>query len=563
MKNILSFILLILALGGCEQHQLQIGDESDGNAIALCVNIDQPNSTRAGAELLRTPSEVGSIGLYIYVVRPNGQVEVMGENLKLNYVEGQKLWEYDDATSAPEWGYTDGSDRYTFYAYAPYRSDGRGVNFDADNDEFSVAYNMSDNQDLMVARVSDIVCPAGGVVTLDLKHTLSAISLNTTYTSVITKVEFVASDDYYAAMPINGEVGVDDNGVVEWSSLSYADAANRYEMSSNSRSYLLLLPQKTSDKGDLFFSITSIKDKKVTVDENAKIPMMAFASNGIYKFNYKEPYFDLDDDGDLVIHVGEIMDDNNAWNDYTAIDELIEKLKENGHTTVKVVGEPKDATDAYHVIRHIIQTSGMEEYDLSEYIVPDGTKLPYDLFQKNKIVKNVVLPILDAGQMWANSFWGCSSLESVIFPEGQKLTALPYGVFQGCTSLTSVKLDMTSDTLTDINQSAFDGCSALADMKLPSSINNIGYGAFSNCSALSKINIPAAVTYINNQAFYNCTSLYSYGENKGILFDERTAQNTPIEVGQGGFVNTHVRYSDIPEGYVSSTTSDGRYFAEP
>lgn len=563
MKNVLKFLFLLLVLGGCEQSEVIGGDDS--NVVGLRVFVDESKATRAGADLFHTASDVGSIGLYAYVKRPNGVVEVMSENLKLNYVEGQSMWEYDDPSFAPVWDYTDGSDRYTFYGYAPYREDAEGIEFnpDAESGEFSVDYNMRENADLMIARAKSIVCPAGGVVTLGMKHMLSAVSLNTTYTSQITKVELVCSEDHSASMPIAGKATIGDSGVAEWSAFEYASGASRYEMSSESRSYMLLLPQTIRNKGDLLFSITSIVKGKVVVDENAKIPTMTLNSSGVYKFNYKEPYFDVDDNGDLVIYVDEIMEGSSAYNDFSAIDELIEKIKEAGHNTVVVKGEPKDVSDAYHVIRHIIQNGGMANYDLSGYIIPEGTTLPYDLFRKNGTLMNITLPVMDNGELLGSSFTECTALESVTFPEGQTFETLPYATFKGCTSLKTVNLDMTSNSLEVLGQDVFRGCTSLEKMELPGSVSHIGYGAFMECSSLSEINIPSAVTNIEGDAFLRCVSLYSYGESRGIVFDERSGSDPAITVGWHGFYHTHVRYEDITDGYINSKTSNGGYFAEP
>ncbi len=75
-----------------------------------------------------------------------------------------------------------------------------------------------------------------------------------------------------------------------------------------------------------------------------------------------------------------------------------------------------------------------------------------------------------------------------------------------------------SSSVTDIEESAFEGCTALKQVKFNNGIKMIGNNAFKGCTSLTAINsswdyedynynLPKSVTEIGQSAFENCTSL--------------------------------------------------------
>lgn len=88
---------------------------------------------------------------------------------------------------------------------------------------------------------------------------------------------------------------------------------------------------------------------------------------------------------------------------------------------------------------------------------------------------------------------------------------VPYGVFDGCTSITAVTLPYGSD----IGRFAFRNCSKLTRIEISSNLGDIGEEAFYNCSLLRKIGRSTdddCLTLDNRHvieeyAFYNCTNL--------------------------------------------------------
>lgn len=69
------------------------------------------------------------------------------------------------------------------------------------------------------------------------------------------------------------------------------------------------------------------------------------------------------------------------------------------------------------------------------------------------------------------------------------------------------------NSVTSINNSAFENCSGLTSIAIPNSVTNIDTRAFYNCRGLTSITIPNSVTRIGYTAFAFCSELkdvYSY-----------------------------------------------------
>lgn len=119
-----------------------------------------------------------------------------------------------------------------------------------------------------------------------------------------------------------------------------------------------------------------------------------------------------------------------------------------------------------------------------------------------------------------------------------------YGAFYGCTSLTSIEIPASVQT---IGEAAFEACSRLADVKFEegSKLSAIEgyccgygcYGAFLGCPLIT-IDIPASVQTIGEAAFQECTKLATV----------RFEHNSQLKSIEGGY-------------YRSSSGSD--YFSGP
>ena len=84
---------------------------------------------------------------------------------------------------------------------------------------------------------------------------------------------------------------------------------------------------------------------------------------------------------------------------------------------------------------------------------------------------------------------------------GTNITSLANNLFANYSSLHCIILP---NSLSIINDFAFNLCSSLASIVIPDSVTSIGFGAFSGCCGLTSITIPNSVTNIGSHAFVGC-----------------------------------------------------------
>lgn len=109
------------------------------------------------------------------------------------------------------------------------------------------------------------------------------------------------------------------------------------------------------------------------------------------------------------------------------------------------------------------------------------------------------------GEIGVSAFAGCKNLKSVKMTYG---TYLSKGMFQGCSSLTSVQL---FNRHSFINPDVFRDCTALGQISYPQSFWAVPDRMFYGCTSLSSVvfNEPSDVKSIGRHAFYGCSSLTS------------------------------------------------------
>lgn len=182
-----------------------------------------------------------------------------------------------------------------------------------------------------------------------------------------------------------------------------------------------------------------------------------------------------------------------------------------------------------------------------------------------------------------------SGLTSITIPDGVTLIEAggrdPIGAFEGCKSLSSVKL---SNKLTDMGKRTFANCTALMDIKIPESVleisNSCFYAsgltnielphtlrniqpyafaytpivsialpdglldisirAFLSCKKLKSITIPKSVTSVGGGAFGYCYGLTSIFWNTSIPFPNIYYCQTQWEITDGGNMNCLLYLAD-------------------
>ena len=131
-----------------------------------------------------------------------------------------------------------------------------------------------------------------------------------------------------------------------------------------------------------------------------------------------------------------------------------------------------------------------------------------------------------------DAFEGCTGLTDMTIPDA--VTDIGWYAFAGCIGLTNVTVGAG---VTNIEDSAFSECWFLATVSLPEGLVSIGAWAFAH-NALADLRIPDSVADIGEKAFYISTSLTnvwlgtgieSVGENAFAYCDALAAVWVPVE----------------------------------
>ena len=151
---------------------------------------------------------------------------------------------------------------------------------------------------------------------------------------------------------------------------------------------------------------------------------------------------------------------------------------------------------------------------LTTVIIPNSvTFIGAGAFAKCSTLSNVVLS-KGLKEIGAHAFFACNSLESIEIPKSLEKTTnsyiyeyeydYKYGPFGKCENL---KKAIFEDGATVVANHLFRNCFGLEEVVLPESITNINEYAFEECSNLKAITIPNKCTYVGNGVFLNCKSL--------------------------------------------------------
>lgn len=108
-----------------------------------------------------------------------------------------------------------------------------------------------------------------------------------------------------------------------------------------------------------------------------------------------------------------------------------------------------------------------------------------------------------------------SALKEVTLPSS--LEQVVMCAFQNCKQLEKVTIE--DGSLTTITRNTFYGCTSLSSVDLGASVTAIEKYAFGNCPNLQKIYIPNSVTSIDSTAFYSdSVTIYGYSDSNAIQF---------------------------------------------
>ena len=179
--------------------------------------------------------------------------------------------------------------------------------------------------------------------------------------------------------------------------------------------------------------------------------------------------------------------------------------------------------------------------------IPKGvTTIGASAFEDCTKLETVVIPST-ATNIYGSAFENCSQLKSLVFPIGT--TQIWGSVLSGCKNLESVTIP---EGVTGIGSNAFYDCSPkLNSVKLPSTLQTIGYQAFCDCDQLSEITIPESVTSIGYSAFGSCTKL------KSVML----AKDFVPTIAEGAFSKTlgtkiKIYYPDYKAGWFAQNAAE-------
>ena len=120
------------------------------------------------------------------------------------------------------------------------------------------------------------------------------------------------------------------------------------------------------------------------------------------------------------------------------------------------------------------------------------------------------------------------------FPAGKKVkeysipdktTKIGNEAFCDCSSLTKIVIP---DSVTEIGARPFGGCRGLTEMIIPDSVTEVG--SFDGCSSLTEITIPRSVESVSCTDFFGCPSLITVYLSKRTEFVENCSDYIPFKV---------------------------------
>lgn len=148
------------------------------------------------------------------------------------------------------------------------------------------------------------------------------------------------------------------------------------------------------------------------------------------------------------------------------------------------------------------------------------TSIGNHAFRKCTSLEKIVIP--NSVEELRSSFFECTSLKDVVIGTGLKSLrtgswsgGVGFGVFYGCTKLTSIKI--ASKVLTFVDDGCFFNCKSLKKIELPASVTSIGRYTFAGCNELSHIYMnPTTPPGISDNTFsdYNTPTLHVPAEAK-------------------------------------------------
>ena len=179
-------------------------------------------------------------------------------------------------------------------------------------------------------------------------------------------------------------------------------------------------------------------------------------------------------------------------------------------------------------------------------------------------IKSITIPN-SVKSIGNSAFYSCSGLTSITIPNS--VASIGTSAFGYCNALSSItvsngntvydsrnncnaiikksnnslvvgcKNTVIPNSVTKIDNNAFEGCKGLTSINIPSSVTTIASYSFSSCSGLTSITIPNSVTSIGTNAFGYCSGLSSIVVASGnTVYDSRNSCNAIIRKSDNSLI---------------------------
>lgn len=192
-----------------------------------------------------------------------------------------------------------------------------------------------------------------------------------------------------------------------------------------------------------------------------------------------------------------------------------------------------------------------KSYYIQDNVIYNGFKTSV-VGTLNKIKSKRLVLIDGIKTINRNSFWRCTGIETIVFPES--LIDIGYNPFVECSNIrfeskspyfkvvddVLYNKDMSKiicypawkaigfihipDSVTELERSAFSGCSGMTGINLHNT-NTINRSCFTNCSSLLEVYCSDFITYIGEWAFAYCSTLKTVSIKKGTIVDRNVFSN--------------------------------------
>lgn len=173
---------------------------------------------------------------------------------------------------------------------------------------------------------------------------------------------------------------------------------------------------------------------------------------------------------------------------------------------------------------------------LKEIIIPENvTEMEDGIFNSCSSLESVTLPD-GLAKMGKYVFVACNNLKDINIPSALK--ELPEGTFHDCCALEDVVIPASS---TAIGINTFHNCQSLKNVTIPAGVTKIGASAF-EWSGLTSVDIPETVTQIDEKAFSGCSA----------LADVTVSWKEPISINENVFAESMRETLHVPSGAQSA-----------